>query len=76
MHDDYSSQGVDQLLDAINKIKHNHDDRRAIISWWNPSDLKLMALPSCHMFAQPLQKKVYMERIISFPGVIKVSGRA
>ncbi|CAJ2679313.1 unnamed protein product [Trifolium pratense] len=52
MHEDYSGQGFDQLLDVINKIKHNPDDRRIILSAWNPSDLKLMALPPCHMFAQ------------------------
>ncbi|KAG4993983.1 hypothetical protein JHK86_030810 [Glycine max] len=52
MHADYSGQGFDQLLDVINKIKHNPDDRRIILSAWNPSDLKLMALPPCHMFAQ------------------------
>ncbi|KAF2533286.1 hypothetical protein F2Q70_00033486 [Brassica cretica] len=40
------------LLDVINKIKNNPDDRRIIMSAWNPSDLKLMALPPCHMFAQ------------------------
>jgi len=52
MHADYSGQGFDQLLDVINKIKQNPDDRRIILSAWNPSDLKLMALPPCHMFAQ------------------------
>ncbi|GAU22063.1 hypothetical protein TSUD_309670 [Trifolium subterraneum] len=52
MHDDYTGQGIDQLLDVINKIKHNPDDRRIILSAWNPADLKLMALPPCHMFAQ------------------------
>ncbi|KAG2703409.1 hypothetical protein I3843_06G127200 [Carya illinoinensis] len=52
MHDDYSGQGFDQLLDIIHKIKNNPDDRRIILSAWNPSDLKLMALPPCHMFAQ------------------------
>ncbi|XP_027354787.1 bifunctional dihydrofolate reductase-thymidylate synthase isoform X3 [Abrus precatorius] len=52
MHTDYSGQGFDQLLDVINKIKHNPDDRRIILSAWNPADLKLMALPPCHMFAQ------------------------
>ncbi|RDX70891.1 hypothetical protein CR513_49813, partial [Mucuna pruriens] len=52
MHADYSGQGFDQLLDVINKIKHNPNDRRIILSAWNPSDLKLMALPPCHMFAQ------------------------
>ncbi|KAI4298317.1 hypothetical protein L6164_031891 [Bauhinia variegata] len=51
-HADYSGQGYDQLLDVINKIKNNPDDRRIIISAWNPADLRLMALPPCHMFAQ------------------------
>ncbi|MQL89187.1 hypothetical protein Taro_021755, partial [Colocasia esculenta] len=52
MHGDYSGKGFDQLLDVINKIKNNPDDRRIILSAWNPSDVKLMALPPCHMFAQ------------------------
>ncbi|XP_023634383.1 bifunctional dihydrofolate reductase-thymidylate synthase 2 isoform X2 [Capsella rubella] len=52
MHADYTGQGFDQLLDVINKIKNNPDDRRIIMSAWNPPDLKLMALPPCHMFAQ------------------------
>ncbi|XP_004500795.1 bifunctional dihydrofolate reductase-thymidylate synthase [Cicer arietinum] len=52
MHNDYANQGLDQLLDVIHKIKHNPDDRRIILSAWNPADLKLMALPPCHMFAQ------------------------
>ncbi|TKY71778.1 Bifunctional dihydrofolate reductase-thymidylate synthase [Spatholobus suberectus] len=52
MHDDYSGKGFDQLLDVISKIKHNPDDRRIILSAWNPADLKLVALPPCHMFAQ------------------------
>ncbi|KAF8406467.1 hypothetical protein HHK36_008554 [Tetracentron sinense] len=52
MHADYTGQGFDQLLDVIEKIKNNPDDRRIILSAWNPSDLKLMALPPCHMFVQ------------------------
>nr|GMC87549.1 bifunctional dihydrofolate reductase-thymidylate synthase-like [Ipomoea batatas] len=52
MHADYTGQGSDQLLDVINKIRNNPNDRRIILSAWNPSDLKLMALPPCHMFAQ------------------------
>ncbi|KAI7734661.1 hypothetical protein M8C21_019403 [Ambrosia artemisiifolia] len=52
MHADYTGQGFDQLLDVIEKIKNNPDDRRIILSAWNPSDLKQMALPPCHMFAQ------------------------
>ncbi|XP_042397666.1 putative bifunctional dihydrofolate reductase-thymidylate synthase [Zingiber officinale] len=52
MYADYTGKGFDQLLDVIDKIKHNPDDRRIILSAWNPSDLKKMALPPCHMFAQ------------------------
>lgn len=52
MHADYMGKGFDQLLDVIDKIKNKPDDRRIILSSWNPSDLKLMALPPCHMFAQ------------------------
>ncbi|KAJ0989057.1 hypothetical protein J5N97_007413 [Dioscorea zingiberensis] len=52
MHDDYTGKGFDQLMDVIDKIKNNPDDRRIILSAWNPSDLKQMALPPCHMFAQ------------------------
>ncbi|XP_076930667.1 bifunctional dihydrofolate reductase-thymidylate synthase 1-like [Bidens hawaiensis] len=52
MHADYTGQGFDQLLDVIDKIKNNPNDRRIIISAWNPSDLNQMALPPCHMFAQ------------------------
>ncbi|XP_015933832.1 bifunctional dihydrofolate reductase-thymidylate synthase isoform X1 [Arachis duranensis] len=52
MHADYSGQGFDQLLDVITKIRHNPNDRRIILSAWNPADLKLEALPPCHMFAQ------------------------
>lgn len=52
MHADYTDQGFDQLLDVIDKIKNEPNDRRIILSAWNPSDLKLMALPPCHMFAQ------------------------
>jgi len=52
MHADYSGQGVDQLAECIHKIIHNPEDRRIIMSAWNPADLELMALPPCHMFCQ------------------------
>jgi dihydrofolate reductase/thymidylate synthase len=52
MHADYTGKGVDQVAEAIHKLKTNPSDRRIIISAWNPADLKKMALPPCHMFAQ------------------------
>jgi thymidylate synthase len=49
---DYTGKGVDQLAEVIHKLKHQPYDRRIILSAWNPADLKKMALPPCHMFAQ------------------------
>lgn len=64
MHADYTGQGFDQLLDVIDKIKNNPNDRRIILSAWNPSDLKLMSLPPCHMFAQVCSSLVCLLSII------------
>lgn len=36
MHTNYDGQGVDQLADVIDKIKNNPDNRRIIMSAWNP----------------------------------------
>jgi len=49
---DYSGQGVDQLMDIIDKIKNRPDDRRIIMCAWNPADLNKMALPPCHCLVQ------------------------
>ena len=52
MHSDYTNEGVDQLMECINKVKNNPTDRRIIMTAWNPAHLSEMALPPCHMFAQ------------------------
>jgi len=52
MHADYRGKGYDQLAKVIETIKTNPDDRRMIMSAWNPAVLSEMALPPCHMFCQ------------------------
>lgn len=44
----YQGEGVDQLANLVNKIKTNPQDRRMIVSAWNPKRLSEMALPPCH----------------------------
>lgn len=52
MHADYTNKGIDQLKECIHKIIHHPEDRRIVMTAWNPSDLSAMALPPCHMFCQ------------------------
>ncbi|XP_076236857.1 thymidylate synthase [Calliopsis andreniformis] len=52
MHTEYTDQGFDQLADVIYKIKHSPDDRRIIMTAWNPIDIPQMALPPCHCLVQ------------------------
>ena len=49
---DYTGQGIDQLMNVINSIKHDPFGRRHILSSWNVADLDHMSLPPCHCFAQ------------------------
>ena len=48
----FNGEGVDQVQEVINKIRNNPTDRRLIVSAWNPAQLKLAALPPCHMMYQ------------------------
>ncbi|MCA9352875.1 thymidylate synthase [Patescibacteria group bacterium] len=43
---------VDQLKDVVERITTNPNDRRLIVSAWNPGELDQMALPPCHMMFQ------------------------
>lgn len=43
---------VDQIAEAINLIKNDPNNRRIIVTAWNPGELDQMALPPCHMFFQ------------------------
>lgn len=44
----HDNSEIDQLQDVISTIKTNPNDRRMIVTAWNPSDIAQMALPPCH----------------------------
>ena len=41
-------QGIDQLRNLVEQLKSNPEDRRMLVSAWNPVDFHRMALPPCH----------------------------
>ncbi len=43
---------IDQLASVIDRIKKDPNDRRLIVTAWNPGELDEMALPPCHMMFQ------------------------
>lgn len=41
-------EGKDQLKVIVETLKNNPDDRRMVVSAWNPNQMSMMALPPCH----------------------------
>ena len=53
-------QGKDQLMIALDKIQNKPEDRRIIISLWNPADENKTLLPPCPCFYQFLANETGM----------------
>lgn len=49
---DHKNPGIDQLAQVINKLHNNPNDRRMIVTAWNPVDIPRQGLPACHMMHQ------------------------
>jgi len=67
--------GIDQLKQVVDKIRTNPNDRRLIVSAWNPRQIEEMALPCCHLLFQfyacnnKLSCQVYQRSVDSFLGL-------
>lgn len=48
----WNGEGIDQLAEVIERLKTKPNDRRMIVSAWNPSQIGQMKLPPCHMMFQ------------------------
>jgi thymidylate synthase len=43
------TKGIDQIKYVLEELSKDTNSRRAVLSGWNPVDLKKMALPPCHI---------------------------
>lgn len=46
--DDAPLEGTDQLNNIVGMLHNDPNSRRGVCSSWNPNQVELMALPSCH----------------------------
>ena len=49
---DLSIQPIDQLKKVYEDLKNGIDNRREIVTHWNPGEMDKMALPPCHLLYQ------------------------
>ncbi len=48
----YHRGNIDQLKNVVDDLSKGIDNRREIVTHWNPSELNQMALPPCHLLYQ------------------------
>lgn len=75
-HTEFIRKGkpIDQIADAIHKLKTNPDDRGIIVSAWNVGELDQMVLRPCHNFFQFYTRELNLEERMKLAGYEDVGG--
>jgi thymidylate synthase len=58
--------GIDQIQNLINKLKNNPDDRRMMVTAWNPSEVESCVLPPCHYGFQVYTRELTWEEQVQW----------
>jgi thymidylate synthase len=54
-------ESIDQITNVVERIKTKPDDRRLIVSAWNPAQIDEMKLPPCHCLFQFWTRELSLE---------------
>jgi thymidylate synthase len=65
---------IDQLAEVIERIKTKPDDRRLIVTAWNPADVPKQKLPPCHAFYQFWTRPLTLEQRRDILGKSRTNG--
>ena len=71
----WRNKTIDQITNVVNQLKTNPDDRRIIVSAWNPAEVDEAALPPCHamfqFYSAPLKAEKILANIDNRRGVLE-----